>query len=129
MAQLSGHVAATSGLIAFLLLASDPAHALRCKSKVIREGMVESEVIRLCGEPVSRQDLGYVVRSGYRIQRGLSTYRIAGGRYGYGYHEELIVTEMLFNFGPRKLMRRIRFEGGRIARIETAGYGYIETDR
>ena len=43
--------------------------------------------------------------------------------YG-GYQQELAVTEMLFNFGPRKLMRRIRFEGGRLTNIETAGYGH-----
>lgn len=129
MNPVLGKIAATSGLIAVLMLASDPAHALRCKSKVVREGMLESEVIRLCGEPVATQHLGYVLRSGYRLRRGLSTYHIPSGRYGYGHYEELIVTEMLFNFGPRKLMRLIRFEGGRIAKIETAGYGYIESDR
>ncbi|MBT8131141.1 MAG: DUF2845 domain-containing protein, partial [Gammaproteobacteria bacterium] len=49
----------------------------------------------------------------------------SGTRHVYGgFHEELLVKELLFNFGPRKLMRRIRFEGGYLVSIETAGYGY-----
>lgn len=119
---------ATAVVAAVLLLLSESANALRCGNRVVQKGMVESEVIRLCGEPVSTTHLGYVLRSGFRIRRGLSTIHVPSDRYGYGYYEELIVIEMLFNFGPRKLMRRIRFEGGRIANIETAGYGYIETD-
>jgi hypothetical protein len=35
---------------------------------------------------------------------------------------------MLFNFGPHRLMRLIRFEGGVVRSIETAGYGYLESD-
>ena len=127
MAQLTGKLVASMTLVAFLLLLSEPASAFRCGNRVVQKGMIESEVIRLCGEPVSTTHLGYVLRSGYRIRRGLSTIHVPGHRYGY--YEELLVTEMLFNFGPRKLMRLVRFEGGRISRIETAGYGYIERDR
>jgi hypothetical protein len=36
---------------------------------------------------------------------------------------------MLFNFGPHKLMRVIRFEGGRLTSIDTAGYGYRDKNR
>jgi len=34
------------------------------------------------------------------------------------------VTELVYNFGPRKLMRKLRFEGGLLTSIETIGYGY-----
>jgi hypothetical protein len=39
---------------------------------------------------------------------------------------EVIVTEFVYNFGPRKLMRRLIFEGNVLVEIETIGYGYLE---
>jgi len=106
-----------------LLVASD-AWALRCGSRLIKEGMLESQVIGLCGEPVSSRSLGYVLRP-YIIKRPAGSSSLSGTRHLYaGFHEELLVKEMLFNFGPQKLMRLIRFEGGRLVSIETAGYGH-----
>ena len=107
-----------------LLLATD-ALAFRCGNRLIKEGMPEARVIDLCGEPVSTRHLGYVLRP-YIIKRPAGNSVRGGMRHVYGgFHEELMVTEMLFNFGPRKLMRRVRFEGGLLVSIETAGYGHI----
>jgi hypothetical protein len=112
-----------------MLVVGDDAWALRCGNRLMKEGMVESQVIELCGEPESVRRLGYVLRP-YIIKRpagsmGLhSTQRVYGG-----YHQELAVTEMVFNFGPSKLMRIIRFEGGRLVSIDTAGYGHREEKR
>ena len=116
-------------LVGALLLASTPAHALRCGSKLVLEGMLESEVLVHCGEPAVVRDLGYVVRSfhplGHRPPHGGVLFR-----YGLGnYYQEVLVTEYIYNFGPRKLMRRLRFEGGVLADVETLGYGYIEKKR
>lgn len=106
-----------------LLVATD-ASALRCGNRLLKEGMPEAEVIALCGEPVSTRQLGYVLRP-YIIKRPAGFSSLSGSRHVYGgFHEELLVMEMLFNFGPRKLMRLIRFEGGRLVRIDTAGYGH-----
>ena len=114
-----------------LLLLLAPAHdawALRCGSRLVGKGMVEAEVIRLCGEPVIVRDLGYVLRP-YLLKVPAGRPGTHGTRRVYGgFHEELRVTEMLFNFGPRRLMRLIRFEGGRVASIETAGYGHREEE-
>ena len=111
-----------------LLVASD-ALALRCGSRLIREGMPESEVVALCGEPVSTRHLGYVLRPSI-IKRPAGISSLGGTRHVYsGFHNELLVKEMLFNFGPRKLMRLIRFEGGRVVSIETAGYGHRSEER
>jgi hypothetical protein len=38
----------------------------------------------------------------------------------------VVVTEFVYNFGPRKLMRRLIFEGSVLVEIETIGYGYFE---
>lgn len=110
-----------------LLIASDPAYALRCGSKLVLEGMLEEEVIEHCGEPTVVRHLGYVVRSFHPLsRRNLSGTEIY--RYGRDYYQEVPVTVFIYNFGPRKLMRRLRFEGGALTDVETLGYGYLEKD-
>ena len=113
-----------TAIICGALVTADDALALRCGNHLIREGMAESQVITLCGEPVSTRYLGYKLRPGV-INRPAGHSRLNGSRHFYsGFHEEVLVKEMLFNFGPRKLMRVLRFEGGRMVSIETAGYGH-----
>lgn len=113
-------------LAILFMLASDPAHALRCGQRLVKEGMFESQVIELCGEPVSKRYLGYVLRP-YILKLPASALGTRSTRHAYsGFHEELLVTELVFNFGPRKLMRVLRFEGGQLTSIRTAGYGYRE---
>ncbi len=118
---------AFSLVIAFML-ASDPAHALRCGQRLVKEGMYEEQVIELCGEPASKRYLGYVLRP-YILKLPAGEFGTRSTRHAYsGFHEELLVTELTFNFGPRKLMRILRFEGGQLTSIRTAGYGYREKD-
>ena len=109
----AGKLSISLTLVCLAFFASDPAHALRCGSRLVKDGMHETEVKAICGEPVSERSLGYVIRSYYH--RG----------YGYtGYNNEVLVTELVYNFGPRKLMRKLRFEGVLLTSIETIGYGY-----
>lgn len=109
------------------LLPAD-AWALRCGNQIVKEGMHETRVIDLCGEPTSVQQLGFAWRP-YIIKVPAGSLGQHGIRRVYGgYHEQLLVTEMLFNFGPHRLMRLIRFEGGKVTSIETAGYGYLEDE-
>lgn len=108
-----------------LFLISDAAWALRCGNNLVKEGMHEARVIELCGEPVSIRQLGYVLRP-HIIHRPAGISVAHGTRHVYGgYHYELDVKEMLFNFGPHRLMRLIRFEGGLMKDIRTAGYGHL----
>ncbi|MEX2496466.1 MAG: DUF2845 domain-containing protein [Woeseia sp.] len=108
------------------LLASDPAHALRCGSKLILEGMLEPEVRAYCGKPTVVRELGYVIRSWHplsqRMPLGALLFRSASGDY----YQEVSVTEYIYNFGPRKFMRKLRFEGGILTDKETLGRGYPE---
>lgn len=119
--HVSGKLTISILLACMALLASDPAHALRCGNRLVIDGMHESEVRAICGEPVSERHLGYVLRSHVDRTHGLTT-----SRYYGGYHREVLVTELVFDFGPRKLMRKMRFEGGILTVIETIGYGYRE---
>ena len=114
--------------LATALLLSEPAAAFYCGSKLVKDGMLEAQVVAICGNPASVRDLGRVVRAyDYRIIRYLGPGWTAYSRPGIpGFAEEVVVTEYVYNFGPRKLMRRLLFEGGILVRIETAGYGYRE---
>ena len=42
---------------------------------------------------------------------------------------EVPVELWLYNFGPSQLMRRVRFESGRVVLIEILGYGYVQESR
>jgi len=113
-------------LACVFILFSDPAHALRCGTRLVKDGMYESQITEMCGEPVSRRHLGYVLRP-YILKRPAGILGMHSTRHIYsGFNEELLVTELVFNFGPQKLMRVMRFEGGRLTSMRTAGYGYRE---
>ena len=120
---------AISVLLAVLLvMIAAPAHAFRCGNKLVREDMHEQQVLVACGEPATIRYLGTAVRNVYIPERrtlrpGISSDRYV--RYGY-YTEEVVITEYVYNFGPRKFMRRLLFEGGVLVSIEKIGYGYID---
>ncbi len=116
-------------LIAALLitgmLVSEAALAFRCGTKLIRDGMHEQQVVARCGQPTTIRHLGRAIRA--------YDYFSHVRRHGYTYWRspgfshlatEVVVTEYVYNFGPRKLMRRLVFEGGVLVSIETIGYGY-----
>ncbi len=111
-----------------LLLASTDAHAFRCGRSVVKKDMHEIEVIKACGEPTTMRRLGYALRGTYipvrrKLSPGVSTEHFPG----YGpFTQQVELTEYVFNFGPRKLMRRLLFEGGVLVRIESLDYGYRE---
>ncbi len=118
---------ATTLLAAILAFFADPALAFRCGSKLVRDGMHEQQVIAACGEPTSVRHLGHAIRAyDYRFRLrnpGHIYYRMPGVGH---FATEVIVTEFVYNFGPRKLMRRLIFEGNVLVEIETIGYGYLE---
>jgi len=114
--------------VCVLLFISLPAHAFRCGSKIVRVDMHEQEVIKVCGEPTSIRYIGRALKN-YDVP--ITRHRAPGitERYypGWGtYVQEVVITEYVYNFGPRKLMRRLLFEGGILVSIETIGYGYRE---
>ncbi len=121
-------IAFASATAVLFLLCSNPAYALRCGTRLVKDGMSEAAVRAICGEPTTARQIGYVMRA----------FRITGRPYPgsveylhpqFGFPHELIVTELVYNFGPRKLIRKLRFEGDRLTSIETAGYGYLEPDK
>lgn len=117
-----------TALLVVVLYSSTPAYAFRCGNKIVTEDMHELQVRAACGDPVTVRHLGYVLRGvGMPVRRipspGMSVERYPGVGH---YTQEVAVTEYVYNFGPRKLMRRLLFEAGILVSIETIGYGYRE---
>ena len=128
MKQAKFQVKIFAALLLASLVVTTPAHAFRCGNRIVVTDMHEAQVRRACGEPTTRRNLGTTVRGilipyERRVLPGMSgTIWPGHGRYV----EEVVVTEYVYNFGPRKLMRRLVFEGGVLVSIETLGYGYLE---
>lgn len=114
-------------LLCGMLLASDPAHALRCEGKLVLEGMLDIEVQEYCGEPAAIRDRGFIVRTFSLFELRRSRKNIHAVRFGPGnFLQHVLVTEFIYNFGPSKLMRKLTFEDGILTDVETLGYGYLE---
>jgi hypothetical protein len=90
------------GLFLLMLLGTAQASStLRCKSSLVSLDDTTSEVLDKCGEPVSRNDLGYreVVDK-------------------YNQRNEVLVEEWVY--GPNNGMYQfLRFEGNRLRNIES----------
>jgi len=129
MITTNKHTVSIALITVVLLLTSVSAHGFRCGRKIVTENMHEAQVIRACGDPTTSRHIGYAVRGVYipvrhSVSPGLTVEHFPG--YGH-FVEEVVVTEYVYNFGPRKFMRRLLFEGGVLVKIETIGYGYRET--
>jgi hypothetical protein len=130
MTNTNGHNILIAIVTASLLLASTSAFGFRCGRKLVTENMHEAQVRKVCGAPTTARDIGYTTRSTFvPIRRNLAPGFSSEHFPGYGQFEERVVlTEYVYNFGPRKLMRRLLFEAGVLVTIETIGYGYRESE-
>jgi len=94
-----------------------PAQALRCDRNVISTGDLKIEVRRHCGEPLSVEEWYehpplqiFDDELGYFVPR-------ASGR-------PVHMEEWIYNFGPRRLMRKLTFRDSELIKIESLDYGY-----
>jgi hypothetical protein len=100
---------ATLFLLLLALSSTAYADAFRCGSKLIREGSTRSEVVAKCGEP-TEVERRTILRE--------PTIWIGGRLYRNGVGLAEIPIELwVYNLGPSKLMRRIRFEDGVVVEI------------
>jgi hypothetical protein len=101
-----------------------PVHAddgLRCGQRLVRQGDPRSQVRAFCGEPDDVQTRTILRRPVYELQ---------GRRVYFGDNlVEIPVETWTYNFGPNKLMRRVRFVDGLVDEVETLGYGYNDPQR
>lgn len=92
------------------------ADSLRCGSRLVTDGDTTAKVEALCGRPES------IERS--EIWRR-PVYWHRGWPHYLGPDPVAVAVEYwIYNLGPHRLMRRLRFEDGLLVEIETLGHGY-----
>ena len=90
------------------------ADSMRCGSKLISEGDTAEKVLQYCGEPVE-QTRTYIVRK--------PRFEVGGQEYSFNGEEEVPVDLWTYDFGPNKLMRKVRLVAGKVDSIETLEHG------
>ena len=101
-------------LAALLLPLAASADALRCGSRLVSEGDPVEKVLQYCGEPTETKRT-WITRQP-RFEYGGQEIPFAGS-------EDVPVDLWTYDFGPNKLMRRIRFVAGKVDSIETLEHG------
>jgi hypothetical protein len=99
------HLALAVALI--LMGIAEPVSALRCSGKIIANGSTKAEVREFCGEPTCTRKPGtvFVKKSGIYVPMAAD-------------------VEWIYNLGPGRLVRFIRFYYGKVVFIESGGYGW-----
>jgi hypothetical protein len=103
-------LAAAASMLPGLALAD----TMRCGSKLISEGDTQDEVLQYCGEP-AEQRRTWIVRQ--------PRFEVGGQEYSFKGEEEVPVDLWTYDFGPNKLMRRVRMVAGKVDSIETLEHG------
>ena len=101
-------VALFFGIIALAAVASGWAgetDSCICRDGIVSKGDLIVEVLKKCGQPAQK----YQREETRIVTRGISI---------------VTVDEWIYNFGPNEFMYSLRFENGRVARIESLDYGY-----
>jgi hypothetical protein len=102
--------------VVVLLLVPREALAFRCGSRLVTEGDQAAAAIAICGPPtdISRST---ILRAPW-VWRNGRAFRVPGDQI------EVVVETWTYNFGPDRLMQRLRIEDGVVVEIRTLGYGY-----
>jgi hypothetical protein len=106
---IAGMIALAAGLA---LSGAAAADSMRCGSKLMTDGDPSDKVLAYCGEPASIERR--------EILRGYGYYHGAPVNAAY----EVSVELWTYNFGPHKLMYRLRFEDGLLVDVDTLSHGY-----
>jgi len=105
-----------SGMLAMAATLAFPgpaaADSMRCGTKLMTDGDPTDKVAAYCGEPASIERRE-ILRS-YGYHRGMTVHS----------SYEVSVEIWTYNFGPNKLMYRLRFEDGLLVDVDTLSHGY-----
>lgn len=103
-------------LLGCAALLATPAWAFRCGNRLVTEGDTQESVRAKCGNPseIQHRELlrpAVIWRYGRPFRVGNGVIEVSGESW-------------IYNLGPNRFMRRVRFEDGVVVEIETLGYGY-----
>jgi hypothetical protein len=105
----------TVGILSGLLLAGGAsADSVRCGSRLITDGDPIEKVLQYCGEPTETKRT-WMTRQ--------PRFEFGGREIPFEGSEDVPVDLWTYDFGPNKLVRRIRFIAGKVDSIETLEHG------
>ncbi len=99
-----------------LLVDASSAQAMRCGTRLVREGDSTAEVRATCGDPVD------VITTTEVRQRTIYN-RVGGVLVADTISVEVQVQQWVYNLGPQRFMRRLVFENGLLVEIEQLDRG------
>jgi Protein of unknown function (DUF2845) len=112
------------------------AQSLQCGEKTISEGTTQAEVAARCGQPAQIERRTIYSEGGTATADGPAPIGGPAGGPAPGKPVPVLpgigtrsatedpVELWTYNFGPSRLMQRIRFENGVVVHIESLGYGF-----
>ena len=101
----------------WLALAAAPAHAMRCGVNLVAKGQWTYEVLEQCGEPIEHHEKTVFLTTHDRH-----------GHSGLEAATSIEVEYWIYDFGPHRLRRLLRFEDGQLVRIETLDRGVLSSN-
>lgn len=119
-------LALAAGLLGGGLLLPEPSAAgsgLRCDNQLVQEGDSQYEVKSLCGPPHDVQQRTETRRVQRAVQRpcarGTGSCVVVVDDY-----VEIVVDEWVYDFGPRRFLQYLTFEGGQLVAVRSGAYGH-----
>ena len=110
-----------SCLVALAAPSAQAEDTMRCGSRIVSTGDGKDKVRSLCGEPT---DVAFAGVIGRRAVPGYPN-GDSNDQWYYGpAWVEMPVEIWTYNFGPNKLLRKLRFIGDELVEIRTGGHGY-----
>lgn len=106
-----------AGLSLLLAAPLAMAESMSCGSRIISVGTSSAELTAFCGDP-AQVTKGALYNSTGGVRRGTGVES--------GTTEEVEVETWIYNFGPDRLMERVRIANGVIIQMDSMGYGYNE---
>ena len=105
-----------AALALVLSVDASSAQAMRCGTRLVREGNTPSQVRAFCGEPDD------VITTMETRQRTVYV-RVGGALVADTISVQIQVVQWVYNLGPQRFMRRLVFENGLLVEIEQLDRG------
>jgi Protein of unknown function (DUF2845) len=109
---MNGTIRGITAFAALLGITTAAADSMRCGSKLMTDGDPADKVEAYCGPPAAIERREILRPYGYN--RGIMVHS----------SYEVSVELWTYNFGPSKLMYRLRFEDGILVDVDTLSHGY-----
>ena len=112
------------GASVLLSAAGVSANGMRCDNKLVQPGDSSYDVKSLCGPPDDMQQRTEQRRVTRAVERPCNTQPT--GRCAFVVEDivDVVIDEWIYDFGPQRFVQYLTFEGGKLLRVKSGGYGH-----